>query len=123
MNKEIKLPVSKETFVEIFKHIKENRKKYGKLQEALEDLSPGNYCNFWPHFTEENLFIDLLIEVLNLKPSVTKIEEYYVNIIDYYIEEIIDKKPNEIKAEDKEISTPAKLYDYIVKNYDKIKKE
>lgn len=107
--------ISKKTFCDTLEALK----KYYDIQNEMSKLLRSNDiegCGFIPFSSEyETIIIDLLEESVNDK---THMISYWAFDCDYggEIEEdsVTDAEGNNI-----DISTPEKLYDYLIKEYDK----
>lgn len=73
--------ISKDKFVKTLTFIYEKDNFFFELCHFLENLSPGNYVNFWPNFDYDDVIISLLKESMTPAQISTFDYEYYENIV------------------------------------------
>lgn len=101
-----KVMISKEDFVKLMNELSEKRESWEKLQDVMEELSPGEYVNFWPYFFYEETITNLLRDMFGYtdKDEDTPLDWFM-------IEGSYGKNPSEIKG----FETAEKLYDLLIK--------
>ena len=113
--------LSKEDFVEIINLIKIGYEKRNKFSDALEEINEGWFiCNLGEEWV--NALIDLLCIVMNDKSDKFENNVYDETMIEWWLFADVDKKLTIKDISTKEtyevdISTPEKLYDYLIENY------
>ena len=110
--KEVK--ISKEEFVEIINHLKDEDEKWRVFNVIMDELSPDFINTFYPQSENHTYIIELLVKLFDLE----KFDEYGTDI-DYFIYELnYGEKAEELWFEDKGkkwmLKTPEDLYDYLV---------
>lgn len=107
--------ISKKTFCDTLEALK----KYYDIQNEMSKLLRSNDiegCGFIPFSSEyETIIIDLLEESVNDK---THMISYWAFDCDYG-REIEEDSVTDAESNNIDISTPEKLYNYLIKEYDK----
>ena len=111
--------ISKSEFVDAITTLKDQSKRFDKLRTAMQDLCPDFYVDFYPQGIYEDIIVDLL----------TRFFPHATDDVDYFIYELnygADWKRDSIRDADGtsiNISTPSKLYDYLVQNEEECLKQ
>ena len=104
--------ISKERFVELLNFVKAQNMKQENFIKALEELSPGTYCDCLFYSDYENMLLGLLREVLNDKDDDIYCFLYETDWINDNFKE--SKCP--VNSKGKFLyNSPETLYDYLVK--------
>lgn len=117
--------IGKQQFIDIIEFLHDNSIKFENFREAAEALCPGEYVNFIPESSYESVIIDLLVKIL--EPNYDPNNSYYQpSTIEYWMYEtnygadfavgnfiVTDPYTNTVDYQ-VDISTPAKLYDFLV---------
>lgn len=103
--------ISKERFVELLNFIRIQNIKQENFIKALEELSPGTYCDCLCYSEYESMLLNLMKEVLNDKDD----DIYYFLWDTDWINNNFDESKCP-KVRNKVIyNSPETLYDYLVK--------
>lgn len=109
--------ISKETFINTFKFIKEQRDKQENLIKAFEELCPGEYCNCYLYSNYESTLINILKEDLDDKYEDI---EYFIYDLDGLDTDVLEEdrcpKDDKNKILYNSIET---LYDFLMKERNK----
>lgn len=105
--------ITKEHFVMQLTYLKDLRKQFDKLNDVMEDLSPGFRVDFLPNITFETKIIELLNFLMN-EPADDSLIEYFVYENDFGDESDIKYSHIQCHGQDYDISTPEALYDTLV---------
>lgn len=102
------LNISKERFVKYIKDIEKYRDDSDKINEVISGIGDGYFV-----FNAADQLMYIIIELLGELTNSVNTDEYG-NDIDYYLFE--DSKKVWVDEQEYDISTPEKLYDFLVGN-------
>lgn len=103
--------LSKETFVKTINFLKERNDKVEEINKLFTEEFEDSI--FYPYFKYEHVVVKLLTEIMKDKGDWI---EYYLYECDYGN----DIKPDSVQEEDGtpiDITTPEKLYEFLIKEY------
>lgn len=104
--------LSKETFVKTINFLEERENQIDKINELFTEEFGDSV--FYPYFKHDKMIVDILMEIMDDQGEWI---EYYLYENDYGH----DLKPDSVSEADGtpiDITTPEKLYDFLVKERD-----
>ena len=106
--------ISKENFVLSIEFMESMNRKFDKLSEMMEDMSPGCYVNFWPHLAYNDQIMDLLS--LLMKEPVGQFDANLIELFcyDWNYGSELPAKPVTVNGTVFAPTTAAELYDALV---------
>lgn len=97
------MPISKELFVEVIENIREQEAKMNRFSKALNEICDGH-----PLMDVNNLYLHSLLKVLE------SIFHDNYDTISWFLWEDVEKKIWLADGTEIDVSTPEKLYDYLI---------
>lgn len=109
--------ISKDDFIKTIDLMKSMDHKFKSLQDAMEELSPGSYVDFWPHLTYDGAIMKLLAILMKEPLDTISMNIIELFCMDWNYGDSVPEYPEYYIDDDKPIKplhTPAELYDYLV---------
>lgn len=111
--------ISKTEFTDTLTTLKDQAKRFDKLRDAMQDLCPDFYVDFYPQSIYEDLVINTLARFFPHSIDDINYFAYKLNYgADWKKDSITDIDGTPIN-----ISTPQELYDYLVRNEEECLKQ